>query len=100
MDDGSPQIHMELAGEPGAIKQSTVITVADYDAFTQLAAAVAHERGYDYEGCVPAAGLSESVSLFAGDAGWEAGIEGCDDPLVVQLRELAVDLVTRYFASE
>jgi len=94
-----PEIYVRVTGDSGTISQSMVISAEDYLAFGQLVTRVSVEYDYQIEGCVPGQGVSERVNVFEGDAGWGAGIEGCDSPQVLELRLMVTELVEKYFVA-
>lgn len=96
----TPEIHAKVSGEAGSLLQTTAISVEDYEAFQHLIESVIAVRNGAWEGCIPVEGLSERVALFSGDSGHGAQIEGCDEPVVQEVRELAIDLVAKYFTEE
>ncbi len=96
----SPELSVRVSGDSGSISQTTIISIEDFDAFREFAGAVVSSRQGESEGCIPVEGLYERVGVFAGDAGWAVGIEGCDDPAVQQARDFAVDLVEMYCTKD
>ena len=95
----SPEIHARGTGESGLFSQSTSMTFEDYDGFANLVESVLAVRGNAPEGCTPDKSVIEVVSNFSGCVGFSAQIEGCDDPVVQQVREQAEYLFTKYFAE-
>lgn len=96
----SPELRVRVSGDSGSISETTIISLEDFDAFRQLAEVVISSRLGEHEGCVPVEGFYEKIGVFAVDAGWAVGIEGCDDPAVQQARDFAVDLVEKYYTED
>lgn len=97
---GTPKIQVRVSGDYGLIAESATMSRDDFDQYLNLVQQIIQSRSNANDGCVSTSGVSESVFWFAGDAGWGAGIEGCDDQLIEELRTLNLELLAKYFSQD
>jgi hypothetical protein len=101
---GPASVTVTVEGVLGSVKQSAMVTEADFTAFFELVEQTVFEairdRDGEHSGCEISGGYSEAIGFFAGDAGFSVFIGGCTDENVTEIRRKVLEITAKYFPGD